>query len=160
MELRDSQIPFQPATALIEQHTMRKPDHIRLALLTERDETGKALHRALPPTRFTLTQMCSIETIEITIERELCDVAIVDLERRDEWPSSIFARFDDAAATFPIIILCKRREDIREYVRKAVHAIDIVSYDAVDDPRFMSLVEAAAFRAQLINDRRADEDPG
>lgn len=124
----------------------------RVAILSECIDLRVALRRMFPALRYTLTEVCSVGLIEQAIEKRACDVVIVDIERQDEWAEAVFARFDQAAAHFPVIILCKKRQEILTYFWKAQHATDIVSYEAINDPRFVCLIEAAVFRAELTTD--------
>ena len=94
------------------------------------------------------------------IRKKLCNVAIVDVQRDDLWPASVFSRFDEIAADFPIIVLCKDREEVASYRLKAKHTIDVISYETIDDERIICLIEAAVFRAEIYraaaHDGRAD----
>lgn len=151
MELKDALLPFFPAGMSAQRDYANAHSDTRVAFLSERLDLKAAMRRALPTDRFTLTQACSIGLVEKAIEQRICDVAIVDVERRDERPNSVFSRFDNAAAGFPVIILCKRRHEILDYLWRAQHVIDIVAYETIGDPRFVNLIEAAMLRAELTD---------
>jgi len=123
---------------------------IRVLFLTEQANLHAAMQRALEPNQFELGRVYSNDVMEKAISAGECDVAIVDVERRDEWPSSVFRRFDTIAASFPVIILCKDRPQIPHYISKAQHAIDIVAYGTINNPLFHSLVEAAKLRMEVM----------
>lgn len=152
MELKDALAPFLPAKLPANLDCGAAPPCVRVAFLTERFDLKALMKRTLQSDQIVLTQVCSTVLIEKAIDKRLCDVAIVDIERQDEWSDLVFRRFDEAAAEFPVIILCKDRRKILNYLWKAQHVIDIVPYETIKDPRFSSLIEAAAFRADITKD--------
>ena len=152
MDLKDALVPFRPAGQVALQDDSHATSCTRVAFLSERLDLKAAMQRMLPAPRYVLKQFWSTELIEKAIEKRICDVVIVDIERQDEWPASVFSRFDEAAANFPIIILCKKRHDILNHLWKAQHATEIISYETVGDPRLPALIEAAIFRAEVTRD--------
>ncbi len=88
-----------------------------------------------------------------------CDVAIIDLERRDIWPSLVFADFDRIAADFPIIMLCSEKNKALDYIQRAENTVDIFSYDVIEDLRFGSVVHAAKLRAEARDPIDMDRGP-
>ena len=150
MDLKDALVPFLPAGRSALQVNANTTSCMRVAFLSERLDLRAAMRRMLPTPRYVLTHVCSARLVEKVIEKRICDVVIVDIERQDDWPSSVFSRFDEAATNFPVIILCKKRHEILSYLWKAQRATDVVSYETIYDPRFLSLIEAAVFRTEII----------
>lgn len=156
MILRDTLASFRSTGMSSQQALVPVKTGIRVAFLSQHLELKAAMQRALSSSRYVLTQVCSIRLVEKAIENRSCDVAIVDIERQNEWPGAVFSRFDEAAAAFPIIILCKKKHQIVNYLWKAQSANDIVSYESISDPRFLSLIEAAVFRAEVTKNISID----
>jgi len=152
MELRDILTPFDAGPSQTSQECLEVIPKIRVALLTKRSDLRLALQRSLKSSQIILTQLHSIELVERAFDKKFCDVAIVDVEREDQWPEAVFRRFDDVAANSQIIVLCKDRHTIAEYRWKANYAFDIFPYESVDDPRFVSVVYAARLRAAALED--------
>lgn len=138
------------------QHSPLQVGHPRLGtsvlthtgLLTERLDLKRALLHSLHSTHRQLRQVRSLQLIRAAIIKKSCDVAIIDIERHDIWPSLVFAEFDGIAAFFPIIMLCKDNHSALDCMKRAENTVDIFPYDAVRDPRFGSVIEAARFRAE------------
>lgn len=150
MELNDSLVPF-----IHDEGKLNESDSIvttchRAACLTVCPNLKNRIRQSLRSTRIILSATGSISVLEKAIERKICDVAIIDIERTDQWPASIFLQFDEAAADFPVIILCSKPQDVLNHRRKARYAFDIFPYDSIEDPRFLSLVYASVFRAEVL----------
>lgn len=149
MDLKESLAPFRPAETRTSRSDAATLACIRVAILTERHDLKAAMMPILQSSRYRLTQVRSIALAEKAMKKTLCDIVIVDVERQDTWPASVFAQFDDAAASFPVIIVCKRTRDIPAYVQRARHAIAVISYETIGDLRLLSLIDVALFRAEL-----------
>ncbi len=158
MELRDALVPFLPAGMHAQQEKIDTPTRTRVAFLTKRFELKAKMRWALPSSRYALAQVSSSALITKAVNKRLCDVAIVDIERQDEWPGAVFSRFDEVAASFPVIILCKERHQILNYLWKARNVTEIVAHETISDPRFLSLIEAAVLRAELVKDIGIGDD--
>lgn len=158
MEISDALVPFLPAGMHAPQDQIDAPMLTRVAFLTKRLSLKATMRWTLPASRYALAQVSSPDLIKKAMNRRICDVAIVDIERKDEWPGAVFSRFDQAAANFPVIILCKERHQILNYLWKAQHVTDIVAYETISDPRFHNLIEAAVLRAELVKDIGVGDD--
>lgn len=158
MKLKDTLVSFLPAGMPTCQHEERVSPCARVAFLTERFDLKVTMKRVLQSDRFKLTQVSSIGLLDRTIEEKLCDAILVDIERQDVWPHSIFVKLDETAKNFPVIILCKNEHDIPDYLSRAENAIEIVSYKLMKDPRFPMLVEAAIFRAEIAKGNEISQD--
>jgi len=152
MELRDILTPFEAGTAQVSRSQLVIAPKIRVALLSKRSWLRMALQQSLNSAQTILTQLHSIDLVERAADRKFCDIAIVDIERDDQWPETVFGRFDEIAATFPVIVLCKNKHAILDYRCKANYVFDIFSYETIDDPRFVSVVYAARLRAKTVED--------
>jgi hypothetical protein len=97
---------------------------------------------------------------EKAINREFCDIVIVDLKRDDYWPNLIFTRFDEAAASFPIIILCGRICETLRFAKQARHVTNFVTEEMIESSLFPSLIEAALLRGEIQRDNKSIEEPG
>ena len=160
MELREASVPFRYADAPQVLQAVKAPPSIRVGFVSEHTELKKAMKRVLELVHITLTQVVSTELIERAVERGCIDLAIVDIERQDEWPNSVFSRFDELAAHFPVILLCKRSQDIPHYIQKAKHLIFIFSHDTINDSRFPDVIQAMQLRAEVVKGDEADRSWG
>ena len=83
MVLRDVRATFYPADIFADQEHLIAPPSIRVALLTEKSVVAKAVRRALIGAQTLLTEVQSSTLVARAIERDICDVAIIDLERKN-----------------------------------------------------------------------------
>jgi len=148
--MKEAPIPFpQIGGDAATRYNLKSSDTIRVAFLTDNVELETAMRRSLHSTRFMFTQVCSSDLVLEMIQRRLCDVAITDIEVHGEWPHSLFTKFDQVAAQFPVITLCRNGYDALNCLWQAQYVPDVVPYEMVNDPRFPCLIEAAAFRAVI-----------
>ena len=158
MELNDNLVSFRPATAPALQETSLSLPTIRVAFVSERPDLKRAMQRALGARGVIFTPIVSTKLVERAIDKKLIDVAIIDIERQDEWPDSVFSRFDELAAGFPIIVLCSKSEEILHYIRKARHLVFVFCHETIDDPRFIDAIRTAQLCADVAKKNHDQRD--
>lgn len=157
MELNESLAPFLHQEKRYNESKLFPMPPIRIGCLTVSPDLNFKIRQALRFPRTMLTTIQSIESFGKFIESELCDVAIVDIERSDQWPAVTFQQFDETAANFPIIVLCSRQQDVTKFLWEARYVQNIFPYSSIEDPRFFCLVYAAALRSEIV-ERTGFED--
>lgn len=160
MQLKDVCAPFLARSTSMPTGAKPAEKCLRVSFLTNNPALRTTMQQSLKHQRANLTIVQSTSLLRRSIRSKLCDVAIADIECGDEWPGSIFRRFDEEAAMFPIIILCRNKKEVWSYAWKAEHAVDIFPCDIIDDDRFFSIIQAAKLRSEYVTRSTSKIDLG
>ena len=157
MELNEAHAVFRPAETPSTQAPIHPSEGIHISLLTDNLDLRWKMEKLLASANCKLVASSSLASVEKAVDDKLCDVALIDIYSQDDWPESVFSRFDDKACAFPIVVICRSKQEASIYRQKAEYVSDIFPYDAVNDPRFFSVIEAAKFRDEFIEDDRQSD---
>ena len=122
---------------------------VRLFLVSDSLDLADPIKRLLEAPEEQLIVETSLTDAETRLPQSGADIVIGDVSVSDAWDSSVFDKFDEWAASHPVIVLCPNARDAKQYSKNSTFAFDILPIDVVHDNRFICVIHAAMLRFEV-----------